>query len=299
MKTLKSFIYEFYRNHKDFLLQNYPGLTERRLLQEITSNYLCGPYSFEELEDIVYFSHSTHQVDTFLKKVLQGIPLEYIVSRAYFYKTSFFVNNNVLIPRKETELLVEKAVEVIKGMKSKPVRVIDVGTGSGCIILSILKECAGHIEAYATDISEKALQLAQHNFYHLKFQIRPESTLEFWKGDQLAGFNGNGKFDIIVSNPPYIKKSAQSKVHPQVHSFEPHDALYLGVNDERYETWFEEFFKQMREHLREGGCFLMEGHEDELENLKACALDSGFCRVNIIKDYGSQDRILIGVAGKS
>ena len=248
----------FYEENKEFLSENYPGLKLFRLIRE-----------FDECENITE--------DEFKRKVLTGTPLEYISNRAYFYKDSFYVDARVLIPRSETEILVEESVSYIKQNNVK--KLYEVGVGSGCISISIALECP-QISIKGSDISDDALAVANKNLKERNLNITFENT----------NLIDDGEYDFIVSNPPYIKEQADKEgVHSQTDSHEPHLALYL--KDSEYKGWFEELFKKCSQALKCAGAFYMEGHEDHLEDLREVALKF-FSRVKIKKDYTHRDRFL-------
>lgn len=213
--------------------------------------------------------------------LLSGTPFSYIHRDAEFYHHRFYVDERVLIPRPETELL----VDLIARSGRKFQHTLDVGTGSGVILLSLMK--AGITQAgTGSDISEKALAVARINQKRLR--IKANLILS----DRLK--NVSGKFDLIVSNPPYIKASLHRElVQSSVDAFEPHLALYL--NDLEYDEWFRTFFSEVLVHLTPGGEFWMEGHEKELltqlELLKAL----GFSDCEILQDLGGLPRFLKGI----
>jgi release factor glutamine methyltransferase len=211
---------------------------------------------------------------------LSGRPFPYILRESEFYQHRFFVNENVLVPRPETELLVDTIIR----QRKKFSHVLDVGTGSGVILLSLIK--AGIAEkGVGCDISDEALKVAAINQQRLRLQ----SKTKLLKSDRLK--NVTDKFDLIVSNPPYIKaKDHRSLVQGSVDAHEPHLALYL--DDATYDLWFQDFFQGVRAHLNPAGQFWMEGHEKELTGQKKVLQELGFQNVMILKDYSGLDRFL-------
>ncbi len=170
-----------------------------------------------------------------LKKLKEGKPVQYIVGNVDFYDINLLVNENVLIPRFETETLVEKTINYSK-MLSNPLDILDIGTGSGAIAITLAKHLNGQITA--TDISEKALELAKKNAQKNNVQIT------FKKSDVLN--NVQGQFDIVISNPPYIAKNEQ--IEPLVKNNEPHIALYAEDNGLYF---YKEILKNIKPHLKE------------------------------------------------
>ena len=152
-----------------------------------------------------------------LKKLNQGIPVQYIIGNVDFYDVNLIVNKNVLIPRFETEYLVEKTIKYAKKLK-EPLDILDIGTGSGAIAITLAKHLNSKV--IATDISNEALEIAKQN------AIRNNVNIIFKHSDILK--NVEGQFDIIISNPPYISKS--ETIDPLVHNNEPHLALYAKEN---------------------------------------------------------------------
>jgi release factor glutamine methyltransferase len=211
---------------------------------------------------------------------LLGKPLDYLLGFSEFYGLKFYINSNVLIPRPETELLVDLIIQDKRNFENG----LDVGTGSGVILLSLLNQ--GKIkEGVGVDLSLKALKVAEVNAKRFKLT----SEVQFKVSDRLA--NVFEKFNLIVSNPPYIKASSHKHlVHQTVDSYEPQMALYL--KDDEYENWFEVFFKQIKEHLNPTGVFMMEGHELELSSQSEQLKKLGFKEVQVIKDYSKRDRFL-------
>lgn len=287
--SLKEYASKFYEVHQEELLLSYPGLSLKRILDEL--DYYSIVHNICDLDTIdnLYIPSSSHPLDDFFNALLSGVPLEYINRRAYFYKSSFFVNSSVLIPRSETEILVETTVAEVKKNKLDKLSICDIGTGSGAILLSILADIdVADVNAVGFDLSADALEVAKTNYHHLGFKIDQRYQVDFKINDRLTDIEQ--KFDIIVSNPPYIKEvSDQEKVHGQVFEFEPHMALF--IEDSAYDNWFEEFFKQVYDRLNDQGFFMMEGHEDHLEYQSKMA-EKIFSEVVIVKDYTGRNRFL-------
>lgn len=165
-----------------------------------------------------------------LKELKEGKPVQYIVGNVDFYDVNLLVNENVLIPRFETETLVEKTINYAKEL-TEPLDILDIGTGSGAIAITLAKHLSCHV--LATDISEEALEIAKINSKRNNVQI------EFKQSDILK--NVQGKFDIIISNPPYIAKD--EVIDPLVKDNEPHLALY-AEEDGLY------FYKNILENIK-------------------------------------------------
>ena len=224
-------------------------------------------------------ANSKDSIEDIQNKLLDGVPLATLMGFSEFYYNKFFVNEDVLIPRPETEYMIDLLVKEFKGKVKK---VLDVGTGSGVIILSLLAHGVGE-SGEGVDICEKALAVAKINAQDLKLNQK----LKLYKSDRLTAVES--VFDLIVSNPPYIKAiSHRDLVHDSVHKHEPHAALYLP--DDYYHLWFEDFFQQVRSQLN--GTFMMEGHELELEGQSKILKNLGFKNVQVIKDLTDRPRYL-------
>jgi release factor glutamine methyltransferase len=210
---------------------------------------------------------------------LAGIPFQYLLEESEFYHHKYFVNKSVLIPRPETEYLVDI---IVNEMKGKARRVLDVGTGSGVILCSLISHGVGN-EGVGVDISRDALNVAEKNLKKLKIEKKVQLILS----DRLQ--NVQGSFDLIVSNPPYIKaQSHREMVQSSVDKFDPQIALYLP--DDFYVQWFEDFFHEIRSHLK--GTFFMEGHELEVEDQAKMLQKMGFSEVKVLKDLSGTNRYI-------
>ena len=170
-----------------------------------------------------------------LQKLKEGKPVQYIVGNVDFYNVNLLVNENVLIPRFETEYLVEKTINYAKKLKD-PLDILDIGTGAGGIVISLAKNIFCNV--LATDISKKAIEVAKEN------AKRNNVKINFKQSDILK--NIQGKFDIIISNPPYIAKD--EIIDPLVKNNEPHIALYADNNGLYF---YEEILKNIKPHLKE------------------------------------------------
>lgn len=214
-----------------------------------------------------------------LKKRAERVPLQYIVGETEFMGLKFKVNSNVLIPRQDTETLVEEALKVVKpGM-----RVLDLCTGSGCIIISILRNVT-NVEGYAIDISKQALNVAKENA-----RLNDVSVM-FERSDLFD--NVTGTFDIIVSNPPYIRTEEIVKLMPEVQSFEPMEALD-GKEDGLY--FYREIVAECKDYLNPGGRILFEIGYDQGEAVSVLLREAGFADVRVIKDLAHNDRVVTGM----
>lgn len=231
--------------------------------------------SLDDASDSISESATADLAEVFLK----GVPFQYLLEESEFFGHKFYVNKDVLIPRPETEYLVDLLVKEFKG---KVTKVLDVGTGSGVILLSLLAANVGK-SGVGVDISQEALEVAKVNAKRLNLESKASLLLS----DRLDKVEGT--FDLIVSNPPYIKASShRSLVHDSVDEHEPHTALYLP--DDYYAFWFEDFFAEIRGHLK--GTFFMEGHELELDDQAKMLGRLGFQDINVLNDMSGVKRYL-------
>ena len=157
---------------------------------------------------------SKEKLEEGLRKLKQGIPIQYIIGNVNFYGNIIKVNENVLIPRFETELLVEKTINYIKAYFEKDIKILDIGTGSGAIAITLKKELNAKIDAI--DISDKALKVAKENAKN------NQTDINFFQSNIFSTVKG--KYDVIISNPPYI--SEDEEIEDIVKNNEPHIALF-------------------------------------------------------------------------
>lgn len=214
-----------------------------------------------------------------VKKRLKHIPLGYIFGKSYFYGREFKVDENVLIPRLDTEILIEKICDDIRSSHEKP-SVLDIGTGSGAIAITIQKETEADV--FAVDVSKKAIEIASYNAKSL------EANVEFAQSDLFE--NVKGKFDFIVSNPPYIETSVIETLDDEVKLNEPILALD-GGNDGL------DFYRKIVQHapkfLNIGGKLYFEIGYNQADALKDLMKDD-FKNIEVFKDYGNNDRVVVG-----
>ena len=217
----------------------------------------------------------------FLKKRKNKIPISYILGFKYFWKYKFYINKSVLIPRPESEHLVEQALNCIPLGKS--INILDIGTGSGCLIISILRERQDCL-ASAIEISKEALKVAKINakLHHL------ENKIKFFNID-IDKFKSN-KYDLIISNPPYINRVDLNRLDDDVRLYEPKIALYGGV------TGFDKIRKVIKKSyklLRKNGKLIVEIGDKQRKNTTKILLSYGFYINKICKDFSGKDRCII------
>ena len=216
-----------------------------------------------------------------IQRRIRNEPVAYILKKKEFWKNTFFINKDVLIPRPETELIVEETLKIIDHKKSK--RILDVGTGSGCLIISLIKE-RPMISGKAIDISKKAIKIAKYNakIHHLKNKI-------YFINIDIDKFNDN-KYDLIVSNPPYIKKYDLKRLDDEVKLFETHIALEAGISGFRE---IKKLILKSKNLLKKNGKLIFEIGMGQVEFSKNFLIMNGFYINKISKDMNLIPRVII------
>ena len=208
-------------------------------------------------------------------------PIAYILKKKDFWKSTFYVDKNVLIPRPDTEILIEEILYNYN--KNEKLSVLDIGTGSGCIIISILKDRL-NFRGTAIDISRNALNVAKYNAKIHQL----ENRIKFYKSSIDNFFKG--KYDLIISNPPYINKFYLKYLERDVIGYEPNLALEGGIDGF---TIIEKVIKKSSRLLKIGGKLILEiGFDQRLKISELLKKEKYFVN-KIVKDYGSKDRCII------
>ncbi|MDE7056035.1 MAG: peptide chain release factor N(5)-glutamine methyltransferase [Lactobacillus sp.] len=215
------------------------------------------PSEFELKQDMLLTDEQVKQIQKDVKKLAKGISPQYILGYAWFLGYKIMVERGVLIPRFETEELVEWALDSLKDGDT----VLDLGTGSGCITVALGKEAEKKgikdLTLYASDITDKALRMSEENFLNYDLDVTTR------KANVLIGL---AKFDKIISNPPYIKENEKKDMDQNVLQNEPKEALFGGKNGIEF---YEKFAKQVRDHLNSHGEFFLEYGFSEKEQLES------------------------------
>lgn len=218
-----------------------------------------------------------------LKDLKKEVPIQYILGKTFFYGLNFEVNSNVLIPRPETEELVDW---IVGSAKKKPLKILDIGTGSGCIAIALAKNLS-QSEVYAIDISKSALNTAQENADLNGVKVN------FLEADILQALNIEEHFDIIVSNPPYVLVSEKSLMKKNVLEYEPHKALFVENNDPL--LFYERITKFAARNLKDGGLLFFEINETKAKETRQLLMNHGFTDIELKADFLGKDRMIKAV----
>lgn len=213
-----------------------------------------------------------------LKKLKQGLPVQYIIGNVNFYGNTIKVTKDVLIPRFETELLVNKTINYIKDYFDKDIKILDIGTGSGAIAITLKKELNCKIDAI--DISEKALEIAKENAKYNKTDIN------FFKSDIFS--NVKDKYDVIISNPPYI--SEDEEIEDIVKNNEPHIALFAKNKGLEF---YERILKEANNYINNKAIIAFEiGRYQGREIIELAKNYFPNSKISLEKDYPGEDRYI-------
>ncbi len=213
---------------------------------------------------------------------LKGKPVAYLIGSKSFWKYDFDLNSNVLIPRPDTELIIEQVLEIYKNKKR--INFLEVGTGSGCIILSVLKEKKSFFGT-GVDIRKECLQITKINAKKLKVNNR----LKLIKSD--VDNLILGKYDLIISNPPYIKFFNLNNLNREIKDFEPHVALNGGIDGL---SEIRKTVKKSSELIKCRGKLILEIAYDQKNEVKKILKQNGFYINKIVKDLAKNDRCVVG-----
>ncbi|MDB6237765.1 peptide chain release factor N(5)-glutamine methyltransferase [Lactobacillus amylovorus] len=241
------------------------------------------PSEFELKQDMVLSEDQVKQANKDIKKLARGVSPQYILGYAWFLGYKIMVQRGVLIPRFETEELVEWA---LKSLKSGD-KVLDLGTGSGCITVALAKEAEKKgikdLTLYASDITDSALRTSEENFLNYDLDVTTR------KANVLIGLE---KFDKIISNPPYIKTNEKKDMDKNVLQNEPKEALFAGKDGLDF---YKKFVKQVRDHLNSHGEFFLEFGFNEEEQLKELfAKELPDFEIEFRKDMAGKPRMVHG-----
>ena len=214
-------------------------------------------------------------------KLKNSEPIQYILGESDFFGLAFYVNGSVLIPRPETEELVQW---VLESAENKPIKILDIGTGSGCIAVTLAKKLPS-AEVHAWDISEDALEVARRN------AERNGVKVIFVKRDMLLEPVSDEKFDIIVSNPPYVTEVEKTEMQENVLNFEPHLALF--VPDDNALVFYEKIADFALTNLNKDGKLFFEINRAKGADIAHLLEEKGFTNIELRKDISGNERMVM------
>jgi release factor glutamine methyltransferase len=229
------------------------------------------------------------QIYEYLRRRAAREPLQYILGYTEVHGLKIKVGPGVLIPRPETELLVEEAIKTVHALRFTSLHILDLCTGSGCIALALAKEFPD-AEVYGTDKSENAIRYAEENAD--RNLIKNVTFLTGSLFDPLK--NSDIKFDFIISNPPYIKRDEIKNLQPEIRDWEPGEALDGGEDGLDY---YRMLIPEAGNYLNKHGYLILEIGIDQAKEIKKLASDAGFQDIIVIRDYSGIERILIANKG--
>ncbi|PIF31041.1 release factor glutamine methyltransferase [Flavobacterium sp. 9] len=224
--------------------------------------------------------------DSLLAQLKQEVPIQYLLGKTSFYGLDFEVNENVLIPRPETEELVEWIVnENAADNKTKKIKILDIGTGSGCIAISLAKNLP-NAEVYGFDVSKKAIETAKRN------AINNNVDVTFMFQDVLELEELRCKFDVIVSNPPYVRNLEKEEIRKNVLDYEPHLALFVDDNDAL--IFYRKIAELAKKNFLENGKLYFEINQYLGKEMTDLLEKMDFKNIELRKDIYDNDRMMKG-----
>jgi len=235
--------------------------------------------------DLEISDETSRDIDSLAARRAAGEPIQYIIGHVDFYGLNINVGRGVLIPRPETELLVEETIKQIKKrftLHRSRFTVLDLCTGSGCIALCIAKHLPD-ADVFGTDISEEALRYALYNA-----DLNGIENVTFLRGDLYEPVKGM-RFDAIVANPPYIRRMDIKNLQPEINLWEPVEALDGGEDGLQF---YREILHRSAEHLKDGGLIIMEVGSGEAEDVSIIAGAQGLRCTSVVRDYSGIRRVL-------
>ena len=260
------------------------ALDARFLLEEVCGTNLQTLLVFPEKK---VTEEEVNQYRAFIQRRKDREPTAMILGEWDFMGLTFRLNKSTLIPEQDTEVLVETALEELKrrGLGEVPLRILDLCTGSGCILLSLLHELR-NVGGLGTDLSEEALEAARENAVRLGLQERAA----FRQGDLWEPV-GDERFDLIVSNPPYVPTEVIPTLEPEVRCGEPYAALDGGEDGL---VFYRRIMREAAGHLKPSGIIIVESGFDEAPQIAALMQDQKLRGIRTVKDYGGLDRVVLG-----
>ena len=277
--TIKDIIVKYSKELEE--ISPTPRLDVETLLQKVLG--VDRLYILLNLERVL--SEDEEQLfNKFINERLNNRPIAYIVGNREFMGLDFFVKEGVLIPRPDTEVLVEEVIELAKKKDAK--NILDIGTGSGAITVSLAKYLE-NVKVTSVDISDIALEIGKRN----AISNEVDDRITFVKSDLFTNIDKETKFDIIVSNPPYIKREVIDTLDKQVKDYEPYNALEGGVDGLDF---YRAITKRAKEYLKKDGILAYEVGHDQSEDVSKLMEMDGYTNIYTLKDLQQIDRVVIG-----
>ena len=264
-------------------LKNIYDIDEANNIADLVIEHVTGYKKLGRIthKQLVLTEQQTHAINHFKAALLQNKPVQYVLQEAWFYEMKFYVNEHVLIPRPETEELIELIIKTNNPISN----ILDIGTGSGCIPITLKKKIP-HTTIVTIDVSEDALVVAKKNAAELNVEIEL-NQLNFL--DE-TNWNELGIFDIIVSNPPYIKQSEIINMQPNVVANEPHIALFVADDDAL--VFYRKIAAFGKTHLTINGKIFVEINE-ALGNETISLFEEFGYRAELKKDMQGKNRMIV------
>lgn len=273
------------QNIRDFIKNELSHIYSQGEISTLTQLIFEVKLNISVIESLTYKHNDLSDaqlniINEIIERLKSKEPIQYILGETQFFELNFMVNEHVLIPRPETEELVEW---IIEDVNEKSINLLDIGTGSGCIAISLAKKLP-LAKVYGWDISPDALKVAKTN------AIENDVEVKFEINDILNTYKTDKSFDVIVSNPPYITNSEKELMNSTVLDFEPHIALF--VPDSSPLIFYERIADFALNSLNKGGTLYFEINQENAQKTSAMLLRKGFSEVELRKDLSGNDRMI-------
>ncbi|MGC9330694.1 MAG: peptide chain release factor N(5)-glutamine methyltransferase [Bacteroidales bacterium] len=275
---------------KNKMTDDLSGLYDKNEAKNIASlliEYVCKLDKTRQIAEVAYVpgDEELNEINRLFRKLMSGMPIQYVLGETEFYGRKFMVSPTVLIPRPETEEVVEVAINKCSN-KSKP-KILDIGTGSGIIAVTLAAEL-NEAEVFASDISDDILSIAKRNasLHHVQLSFICHNIRE--QPDNLPG-----NLDCIVSNPPYVTEKEKKHMHQNVLNYEPPEALFVPDNDPV--QFYRQIARIAKQKLSPGGMVVCEINEAFATESVKCFADVNFSNLFVYDDINKKNRILTAI----
>ena len=271
MSMLSKLLYDYDKSvpilEKKILLKHVLNTTDEEI--NISSNKFLKHFEFNQYKELI-------------QRRKKSEPIAYIINKKEFWKDTFFVNNSVLIPRPESELIIETAIKFYPN-KNEKLKILDLGTGSGCLIISLLREFR-ESKGIGIDLNMKALEVANRN----KKNLLNNNRLNFYHSD-FSNFNTK-KYDLIVCNPPYISLLLRNRLIRDVQDFEPESALFAEENGL---SCYKMVIKNLLKYENKEQLIIFEFGYNQLKSLNKLLKNNNFMVISVEKDLSNLPRCIV------